>query len=411
MKNKEIKENNKYSNNQDINKRTQIEEELNIQRNQKNKNKGPKLSDMKMNQLNYYNEIAKHNIHNLMNNPSLKDIVRITSNESVFDQLIAKELSRDKDLSKFLDVMPLKRVERINYKCLEIGQMRKDLGLIRNPKPTFNKEKCKKFAGNLFEKRKKGGSVNYIPVLTIDNLNQYNKNFRKFYQKPENNDVSNTKKNLVVSNEETWNKKYKHNTYKSNMPKFKIKKENMFENDRYGKEIEDIKSIKENKMNANLESARIQVKNKYKKNFEIENNVEKDIIEPSLYGNNNKTHQKSLTNSFCDNNFNFNSIKKKEDTQETKINIQNEAYINKKSKEFNFFSKGLSNNITISEPIKKKKNIINVKRAFPKDNENERFNVRKNEELFNPIYEKKNLNKNNQGYRSQPFIRFKVTKS
>ena len=97
MKNKDIKENNKYSNNQDINKRTQIEKELNIQRNQKNKNKGPILSDMKMNQLNYYNEIAKNNIHNLMNNPSLKDIIRITSNESVFDQLKAKELSKDKN--------------------------------------------------------------------------------------------------------------------------------------------------------------------------------------------------------------------------------------------------------------------------------------------------------------------------
>ena len=411
MKNEGIKENNKYSNNQDINKRTQIEKELNIQRNQKNKNKGPNLSDIKMNQLNYYNEIAKHNIHNLMNNPSLKDIVRITSNESVFDLLQAKELSKDKDLSKFLDVLPLKRVERINYKCLEIGHMRKDLGLIRNPKPTFNKEKCKEFAGNLFEKRKKKGSVNYIPVLTIDNLNQYNQNFRKSYQKPENNDGSNVKKNLVVSNEETWHKKYKHNTHNANRPIFKIKKENMLENDRYSKETADIKSIKENKMNANLESARIQVKNKYKQNFEIENNVDKDIIEPSLYDNNIKTHKKSLTNSFSDNNnFNFNLKKEDEVTQETKENLQNEKHLNEKSNEFNFFSRDFSNNTTIPEPIKKNKNIINVKRSFPKNNENERINVRKNEELFNKNYDKKNLNKNNQGHRSQPFIRFKVIK-
>ena len=412
MKNKDIKENNKYSNNQDIKKRTQIEKELNIQRNQKNKNKGPILSDMKMNQLNYYNEIAKNNIHNLMNNPSLKDIIRITSNESVFDQLKAKELSKDKNLSKFLDVLPLKRVERINYKCLEIGQMRKDLGLIRNPKPTFNKEKCKKFAGSLFEKRKKEGSVNYIPVLTINNLNQYNQNFRKFYQKPENNDGSNAKKNLVVSNDETWHKKYKHNTHNANRPIFKIKKENMFENNRYGKETLDIKSIKENKINSNLESARIQVKNKYKKNFEIENNVEKDIIEPSLYDNNTKTHKKSLTNSFSDNNFNFNLRKQDEAAQETKENIQNEAYLNEESSnKFNFFSNDFSNNMAMPEPTKKNKNIINVKRAFPKDNENERINVRKNEELFHKNNEKKNLNKNNQGHRSQPFIRFKVTKS
>ena len=117
------KDNIKHINNQDINKRTQLEKELNIQRNLKNKSKGLKLSDMKMNQLNYYNEIAKNSIHNLMNNPTLKDIVRITSNESVFDQLKAKEQSKDNDLSKFLDVFPLKRVQRINYKCLEIGQM------------------------------------------------------------------------------------------------------------------------------------------------------------------------------------------------------------------------------------------------------------------------------------------------
>ena len=147
---KSSKEDIQKPNAQDISKRTELEKELNIQRNQKNKNKGPQLSDMKMNQLNYYNEIAKNNIHNLMNNPTLKDIVRITSNESIFDVLKAKEQS--KDLSKFLDVFPIKRVERINYKNLEIGQMRKDLGLIRNPK--YNKEKCKKFAGNLFEKRK-----------------------------------------------------------------------------------------------------------------------------------------------------------------------------------------------------------------------------------------------------------------
>ena len=92
---KSSKEDIQKPNAQDISKRTELEKELNIQRNQKNKNKGPQLSDMKMNQLNYYNEIAKNNIHNLMNNPTLKDIVRITSNESIFDVLKAKEQSKD----------------------------------------------------------------------------------------------------------------------------------------------------------------------------------------------------------------------------------------------------------------------------------------------------------------------------
>ena len=75
----------------DLNKRAELEKELNIQRNPKNKKKGPISSDMKMNQLNYYHEIAKNNIHFLMNNPTIKEIIRITSNESVFDQLKAKE--------------------------------------------------------------------------------------------------------------------------------------------------------------------------------------------------------------------------------------------------------------------------------------------------------------------------------
>ena len=66
----------KKKNSKDLNKRAEIEKELNIQRNLKNKNKGPHLSDMKMNQLNYYNEIAKNNAHNLMNNPTLKDIIQ-----------------------------------------------------------------------------------------------------------------------------------------------------------------------------------------------------------------------------------------------------------------------------------------------------------------------------------------------
>lgn len=163
--------------NQDINKRTEIEKELNIQRNGKNRKKGLNASDIKMNHLNYYNEIAKNNIHNLMNNPTLKEIERITSNESVFDQLKAKEQS--KDLSKFLDNLPLKRVERINYKGKEIGKMRKSLGVYcqNNPYVFIDKERAGKFASHLFEKRKREASANYKPVESIDNL--YKKDLSK----------------------------------------------------------------------------------------------------------------------------------------------------------------------------------------------------------------------------------------
>lgn len=281
---KSSKEDIQKPNAQDISKRTELEKELNIQRNQKNKNKGPQLSDMKMNQLNYYNEIAKNNIHNLMNNPTLKDIVRITSNESIFDVLKAKEQS--KDLSKFLDVFPIKRVERINYKNLEIGQMRKDLGIIRNPK--YNKEKCKKFAGNVFEKRKKEGSVNHMPVLTIDNLNVYNQKYKIKINQQKLRSMANNKNKLAASNDETWFRKYKHNTFNANKM-IKNKNENTMENDRYNNETFDPRSNMNKDIN-NLASARIQV-NKYKQNFEIENNEEKDKNK-QINDNNEKTSRK-----------------------------------------------------------------------------------------------------------------------
>lgn len=111
-----------------------------------------------------------------MNNPTIKEIIRITSNKSVFVQLKAKE--ELKDLSKFLDNLSLKRVERINYKGLEIGNIRKDLQ--KDNKVNINKEKGKKLAGNIFEKRKRQGNVNFIPVLTVDNLNSY----KNYFQQP-----------------------------------------------------------------------------------------------------------------------------------------------------------------------------------------------------------------------------------
>ena len=111
-----------------------------------------------------------------MNNPTIKEIIRITSNKSVFVQLKAKE--ELKDLSKFLDNLSLKRVERINYKGLEIGNIRKDLQ--KDNKVNINKEKGTKLAGNIFEKRKRQGNVNFIPVLTVDNLNSY----KNYFQQP-----------------------------------------------------------------------------------------------------------------------------------------------------------------------------------------------------------------------------------
>ena len=428
---KSSKEDIQKPNVQDISKRTELEKELNIQRNQKNKNKGPQLSDMKMNQLNYYNEIAKNNIHNLMNNPTLKDIVRITSNESIFDVLKAKEQS--KDLSKFLDVFPIKRVERINYKNLEIGQMRKDLGIIRNPK--YNKEKCKKFAGNVFEKRKKEGSVNHIPILTVDNLNVYNQKYKKKINQQKLRSMANNTNKLAASNDETWFRKYKHNTFNANKI-LKNKNENTVENERYNNETYDPRSNINKDIN-NLASARIQV-NKYKQNFEIENNEEKDknnIIndnnektsrkfsfkkENSINtGSNNKKNKNNFSNTFGD----FDNVKNDGFPKRTLTTNFSDNKMSFSSREFrdndktdknkfNFFSSSdLRNNITLKDSKSKKPNRILVKRALGNDNDNEKISVRRKEEAFNNKTERKKLNNNNPGHSSQPFIRFKVSKN
>lgn len=244
-------------NNQDINRRLELEKELNIQR--KGSKKYPNSSDIKMNHLNYYHQIAKNNIHNLMNNPTMKDIYRITSNESVFDMLKEKEKEeQSKELSKFLEQFPLKRVERINYKGLEIGNMRKSLQTNDNY-DFINKEKGEQIAGNLFEKRKKEGSVNYIPMLSMDNLDtlkSYNMEQKKKIQ------IENeSKNNLTNSNNETWFKKYKHNNIN-----LKVKEEN--NND----------TNKENK---------IQVNKKKKDSGEVKEEVKQEI---KIVGRKNSTN-------------------------------------------------------------------------------------------------------------------------
>ena len=240
--------------NQDLNKKAELEKELNIQRNGKNKKKGLNASDIKMNHLNYYNEIAKNNIHNLMNNPTLKEIERITSNESVFDQLKAKEQS--KDLSKFLDNLPLKRVERINYKGKEIGKMRKSLGVYcqDNPYVFIDKEKAGKFASHLFEKRKREASANYKPVESIDNL------YKKDLSKKRSDTFK--YKNLTTSNNESWIQKYKRNSNSKN--KFSSNQHSRFNTEVSDNNIENKKFVK----------TKIEV-NKNKSNYKLDKGKDK----------------------------------------------------------------------------------------------------------------------------------------
>ena len=192
-------------NNKNVQKRTEIEKELNIQRNPKNKGQIPNISEMEMNHLNYYNEIAKHNVQGKMNNPTFKEIYRITKDESCLEQLKAKKNS--KDLPQILDNMPLKRVERITYKSKEIGQMRKALGKYcqKNPFVYINKEMGTKFASNVFTKRlkKENTKTDHSSTITIDNLYGRKKMPTNKSSKIFNNSTNN----------ESWVKKYKTNTH------------------------------------------------------------------------------------------------------------------------------------------------------------------------------------------------------
>lgn len=129
------------------------------------------LDKKEKNQLKFYNEIASRNVHGKMDFPTLKEIERITKDESCLDIFKQKEKEKSKDLPKILDDLPLKRVERITYKSKEIGNMRRALGVycLNNPFVYINKEKGENFARNIFEKRmrRRDRSENGI---TIDDL-------------------------------------------------------------------------------------------------------------------------------------------------------------------------------------------------------------------------------------------------
>jgi hypothetical protein len=339
--------------NQDINKRTEIEKELNIQRNGKNRKKGLNAYDIKMNHLNYYNEIAKNNIYNLMNNPTLKEIERITSNESVFDQLKAKEQS--KDLSKFLDNLPLKRVERINYKGKEIGKMRKSLGVYcqDNPYVFIDKERAGKFASHLFEKRKREASANYKPVESIDNL--YKKDLSK-----KRSDTFNFK-NLTTSNNESWIQKYKRNGNSKNRVPSK-------QNSRFNTEVSN-----NNIENKKFEKNKIEV-NKNKSNYKLDKGKEKinEYLNKNVIQTNGNEIGRSFTKNERNINLNINTfhISNKRDNNRSNNNIyRNSNYNNGNNSTNNGFPK---RTLTMNYSENKVKlDSRNIQSNYSKDNHKE----------------------------------------
>ena len=191
--------------NQNIVKRAELEKELNIQRNPKNKGKIPNISDMEKNHLNYYTEISKHNAQGKMNNPTLKEIVRITSDESCLNQL--KEKEKTNDIHKLLEHLPLMRVERINYKNKEIGHMRRELGkyCMKNPYVYIDQRKGEEFANSMFQKRlksrgNKNNNNNSSSNVTIDSL----------YHRTSNTDSKKSKLfHSSTKSGEIWTRKYR----------------------------------------------------------------------------------------------------------------------------------------------------------------------------------------------------------
>ena len=200
IKNEVINDNNNNAKNAQT--RSELEKELNIQRNHKNTGIIPNITQAEMNQLNYYNEIAKLNTHSIMNNPSLKEVIRVTRDESCLDQLKSKAKLQSKDLPKILESIPLIRVERINYKNIEIGQMRQKLQ--SNYNNAVDKEKGKEFANNLFSKRLKEGGK-YVPIKPVDDL--YGQNNALDEEKKKN--IKMFKNNKVDNSNEIWTKKYR----------------------------------------------------------------------------------------------------------------------------------------------------------------------------------------------------------
>ena len=187
-------------------KRAEMEKELNIQRNHRQSGKVPNMSQMQINHLNYYNEIAKQNTRCMMNNPSFKDVIRITSDESCLEEL--KQKMQSKDLLKLLDQLPLMRVERINYKTKEIGKMRRNLAQYNhvNKFVYIDEERGKEFAGNVFARRLKEGGK-YVPVKSIDNL--YNTETNSKLSRTPNTKYNIHNKLLAHNHSEIWTQKYK----------------------------------------------------------------------------------------------------------------------------------------------------------------------------------------------------------
>ena len=391
---KERHKNSIKNNTQQNQKRLEIEKELNIQRNHRDSGKMPNITQMQMNHLNYYNEIAKQNTRYIMNNPSFKEVARITSDESCLDQI--KQKLKSKDLPKLLDHLPLIRVERINYKTKEIGHMRRDLAKYsqKNKYVYIDQKKGKEFASNIFTRRLKEGGK-YVPVKSIDNLYNTEKN-NKISKTPIKSN-SNMKNKLTTnkSYNDIWTRKYKrlNNMLISKENEEKKNDENNKENNKVNNNENNNENNKENKKENNINNNRLI----NQKNLTIS---EKDIRRRYIRDNKNNqiNHKRNITSIIESSNLNLKNSNKiyYNNIKEQRRSIQLDR---RNKEEFN--------------DLRHNSVFLSINKFNPKKEERTKINVRKRlgerDKNLNEKYIGNNTNNNNhQGFYSKVRRRFNV---
>ena len=314
--------------------REKIEKELNIQRNHKNKDVNHIMTEKELNQLNYYNEIAKKNTHALMNNPTLKEVIRITTEESCLDQIKELEkLKNNKDLPKLLEALPLIRVERMNYKNLEICQMRHKLHSVYVGE--INKQKGQQFATNVFNKRLKQGKK-YAQVTPKDKLYKENTYNNNKIQKKEAENISNNNNNNTSQKKEVENISNITNKNKLYTPNSELAVTNYSTNT--DTSIKRNLNFENNEIN-NIENSA----NKMEKSLNYNNKT--------LNNDNNKSSALNLKKNFINNNFNIynrNSINNNTNNTST-LMVQSRSFIGRNGPR-NFFNQ-LNKNTNVNANI------------------------------------------------------------
>jgi hypothetical protein len=227
----------------------------------------------------------------------LKEIVRITSDESCLNQI--KEKEKTNEIHKLLERLPLMRVERINYKNKEIGNMRRELGkyCMKNPYVYIDQKKGEEFANSMFQKRLKSKgnkNNNDSSNITIDKLyhrtsNTDSKKSKLFHSNTKSGEIwtrkyrlgtSSTSRKLNVKDGTDEKSKYNDNTYSMRSQKTLEETEKKITDAINNTEIKNNKKITSFLTSQN-DSNRISVKNKNGENTLYAKNLKNSFNQAS----------------------------------------------------------------------------------------------------------------------------------